>query len=384
MWQWLSLRPFVSVLTGLLAICHLASGQDTVAVGLVAAAGTGRITVSVNSGKYVLLYGNDTLHRLGADDPLQLRAQRDSVEVKGLHMPRVMVRSARIVSLAPHGQLSVQTEGKPLRYPDDLSFIPEKGKLKLVNHVMLDHYVAYVVQAEGGGNNGEEYHRIQAILCRTYAMKNRTRHRSEGYDLCDRQHCQVYDPARVPTLSLSTAVASTAGLIIVDRDGRPIDAAYHANCGGQTANSEDVWTRPISYLRSVRDPYCKNARSATWSLRVDTAKVAAYLRAEGLLRGPVQPICIDTRDGRCRSFKMTDGRMSMMDLRGHLNLRSSWFDMRCEGPEAVFTGRGFGHGVGLCQQGAIEMVRRGHDFRQVLGFYYTDTRLVDMHAPKSE
>lgn len=349
-----------------------------------AAPSVSRITVSVNTGKYALLCGDDTLHRLGADDPLQLRALRDSVEVKGLHMSRAVVRSARFVSLAPHGQLNVQTEGKPLRYPDDLNINPEKGKLRLVNRVMLDHYVAYVVQAEGGGNNGEEYHRIQAILCRTYAMKNRTRHHSEGYDLCDRQHCQVYDPMRVPTLSLSTAVASTAGLIIVDREGNPIDAAYHANCGGQTANSEDVWTRPISYLRSVRDPYCKNARSATWNLRVDTARVAAYLRTEGLLKGNVDPVCINTGDGRCRNFKMSDGRLSMMGLRGHLNLRSSWFDMKCEGGEAVFTGRGFGHGVGLCQQGAIEMVKRGKDFKQVLGFYYTDTRLVDMHAVKSE
>src|SRR5208337_2379392 len=97
----------------------------------------------------------------------------------------------------------------------------------------------------------------------TYALKNSRKHITEGYNLCDMVHCEVYK-GRCTKPEIILAVSKTSGEVIVDKDNQLINAAFHANCGGQTVNSEDVWSKSATYLKSVNDTFCINMPKARW------------------------------------------------------------------------------------------------------------------------
>lgn len=339
-----------------------------------------RITVATRHGKHCVIVGLDTVHHLRPDDGFLVEARGDSMLLRGLHFTDTIVRSCRIVAMGHAPVLWVQAGAVRKELPDELTIRAKNGKLVAVARIMLDRYVAYVVHAEAGASAGMEYHRIQAVMCRTYALRNWNRHNREGFELCDKQHCQVFDPSRTPPFALIEASASTSGLVIVDGTGRPIDAAFHANCGGQTANSEEVWSRSVSYLRSVVDTFCLNQRSAVWQLELSTSKFKTALTRLGHSKAEPcdkQYVLPNTRPKR---LKLGQDDVSMIDLRKELALRSAWFGMRCDGDKIYLSGRGYGHGVGLCQQGAIGMAKSGYDYKQILGYFYQGTKLIDLHS----
>ena len=140
-------------------------------------------------------------------------------------------------------------------YDDHLDVSVDKTKLFFINHVDLENYVAGVVQSEVRGISDQtDFYKVQAIISRTYAMGNLRRHNDEGFDLCDDVHCQVYK-CRNNTPIILTATVQSAGEVIVDGKDNLITASFYSNSGGQTANSEDVWNAPVSYLRSVPDTF---------------------------------------------------------------------------------------------------------------------------------
>jgi stage II sporulation protein D len=159
---------------------------------------------------------------------------------------------------------------------------------------------------------------------------------------------------------------------------RPILAAFHANCGGQTANSEDVWAERKSYLRSVTDTFCLDQRSATWAERVPLEKLRNQFAADA------EALLVDGFEMKHaqRPVTLTIGkeRVRMSDLRRDLRLRSAYFDLKVEQAEVVLTGKGFGHGVGLCQQGAMQMAQKGHKYSEILGHYFTGVALINMSS----
>src|SRR5690606_6809159 len=107
----------------------------------------------------------------------------------------------------------------------------------------------------------KEYFKLQGIICRTYALNNLHTHTIEGYNLCDQVHCQAYH-GKTFYEDIVSAVMQTRGIVIVDSDISLITAVFHSSCGGQTVNSEDVWSKSLYYLRAVRDSFCLNAPNA--------------------------------------------------------------------------------------------------------------------------
>jgi stage II sporulation protein D len=195
------------------------------------------------------------------------------------------------------------------------------------------------------------------------------------FNLCDGVHCQYY-LGRNSNADISRAVARTQGNVIVDKQNLMISAAFHSNCGGQTVNSEDIWTIPTSYLKSVNDSFCLHQSNAQWHKKIAMDAYNAFL-----LKHNVTRLVNKKQQGkyivRQEERATTDPHQIPLKLyRQHFNLRSTWFDMQVQGDSLALTGRGFGHGVGLCQQGAIEMIRRGYDYRVVIQHYYTDVRII--------
>ena len=237
---------------------------------------------------------------------------------------------------------------------------------------------------------------VQAIVARTYAAANLGRHAAEGFDLCATTHCQLVDPRRRATSSWRTpaerAVARTAGVVLV-HDGRPVQAVFHADCGGHTSAAADVWGgAPRPYLRAQRDDLPAGASHQTWRFEATANDLAAALNRETRTSAGARLSAIEIggRDaaGRVLNLRLRGTRETTVraeDFRGAVtrvfgarSLRSAWFDVRRARDRFVFEGRGFGHGVGLCQTGAQARATQGATALAILSFYYpgTDARVT--------
>lgn len=234
------------------------------------------------------------------------------------------------------------------------------GKLLFLNTVDLENYVAGVVATEMGKAPPEAL-KAQAVLARTWAILNRGRHGSCGYDFCNLTHCQRYGNWNSGAWK---AAKATKGIIIVSPyDGIP-QIFYHACCGGYTLLPEEVFGERVEGYKSVKCPFCKNSPFYEWTYSVpekELLKIAPdYARMNKW----------ELRNIVARRF-------------GWNTVKSSKFKIRKVKSKVLFKGKGLGHGVGLCQYGAIEMARKGFNFKEILKFYFPKFYLVSVNVDKN-
>ena len=278
----------------------------------------------------------------------------------------------------------------------------------ITQELSLEDYVLGVLRAEGSMETEPEALKALAIAIRTYALKNRDRHAKDGYDFCTTTHCQRFvwaeDRGSSPTNrgpqavsppgvvdregSLIAAVRATEAQVLIDHRGQPIDSYFGASCGGETANIGTLWgTNPPEYLHGVRDEFCIAGPHATWT---DTISRADLLRAlQSNARTDVglrlDNVVVNKRDETGRAEFITlegDRRMTVRGwdfkiivgrVLGWNLLKSSRFEVSRAGSNFIFRGSGFGHGLGLCQEGAHVMAQRGASYRRILQKYFPGT-----------
>jgi SpoIID/LytB domain protein len=253
--------------------------------------------------------------------------------------------------------------------------------------MLLEEYVLHVVANEASVEDQPEALKALAIAARTYALKNLGRHHDQGYDFCSTTHCQRFESV-VFRLDLAAAVKDTAGLVLRDDKGQIIDAYFSASCGGTTANLKSLWGDDAPpYLQGVRDDYCTTGPHYRWTDVIDSAQLANALRSDSRTdvgqnireltvaqydqTGRAELIEI-TGDRRCTisgwEFKLIVGRALGWNV-----LKSSRFNISRSGSQFVFRGGGFGHGLGLCQEGSHVMAQRGQSYQQILAHYFPGT-----------
>lgn len=254
--------------------------------------------------------------------------------------------------------------------------VGKNGKLQLINDVEFETYIAGVVQSEIYGTQTDIF-RVQAIISRTWAMKNINKHKSEGYNFCDQVHCQAYLNRCVrPDIMLGTMMSS--GMTIVDSLGHLIETPFHANSGGQTANSEDVWRSAVPYLRSVPDTFSYHMRQSEWVKVVSEDKWLNYFASKHKL---------DTRNDSIRNELLTFSQSTrkvricgvpLTRVRTDFQLRSTFFSVLYDSAahRITLSGHGFGHGVGLSQEGTIRMVGLGISYDSIIRHYYTGASIA--------
>lgn len=253
------------------------------------------------------------------------------------------------------------------------------GSLLVLDVTSLENYLPGVVRAEAGKYGPEEYFRAQAVVARTYIWRNIGRHQLDGFNLCDDTHCQVY-PGIIPDSSIISACRSTEGKVIVDKDSVLIASAFHGNCGGVTASSADVWVTSYPYLVSITDPWCGYSESSSWKRSIPVSQFNDFLKTKGVDRGYAAVLFTPagTRPERNPGFTISGKTISNEEIRQRFSLRSSFFTLTAAGDSIVVNGRGYGHGVGLCQDGAKAMAARNYSFDRITGFYYPGTRITDI------
>jgi stage II sporulation protein D len=270
----------------------------------------------------------------------------------------------------------------------------------ITREMSLEDYILGVVAAEGSTETQPEALKALAIASRSYALKNTGRHSADGYDFCTTTHCQRFrDTASDSESGVSSAalkaVQATKGEVLLDAGNQVADSYFSASCGGATANMTSLWgAKAPPYLRGVADEYCATDAHHNWTDVISEKQLLRALQTDprtnvgnrlvGLrvLRqdasGRAEIISIEGE--RRLTVKGWDFKIIVGRALGWNLLKSSRFEIAHSGSNFVFRGSGFGHGLGLCQEGAHVMAARGANYRQILGKYFPGTTVETRSA----
>jgi stage II sporulation protein D len=281
------------------------------------------------------------------------------------------------------------------RYLGAFLFVASEGGIVAINGVDLESYVPSVMASEISAGWHAEALRAQAIAVRTYAARRATAKTAptKAYDLTDDTSNQVYHGIDRIAASLADAASATAGQVMLF-DGSPADLWYHSACGGHTAASVEVTAvNGPPYLSGVADidasgrAYCASSPYWGWRNNIDAGALGGVI---GPGSNPVEALSIVDRwpDGRVKTIRATFGGGSTTDMDGHTFyaragavlgykvVPSAMFDVSGPTSDAFeISGRGVGHGVGMCQWGAQGRALAGETAAQILAAYFPGTVL---------
>lgn len=286
-------------------------------------------------------------------------------------------------------------EPPPLSIPDRIA-VQVNGRVTSVafEDYVLGSILAEVVPANEALPVAARIYEVQAVVARSYALSHLGRHRSQGFDLCATTHCQVYEPSRIRSSRFAPvareAVRRTSSQVL-SFGRRPIDAVFHADCGGATAAADAVWGgAPVPYLPAHEDDVEVAHRSWRVELSAEQLRAALNKDARTAVGARLDALSVDSRDASGRAAMVTirgERRLTVRgeDLRAALNqalggqrVLSTRFDIERTGRAYALTGSGFGHGVGMCQVGAAARARRGDSLLAIVGAYYPGARVVTL------
>lgn len=256
---------------------------------------------------------------------------------------------------------------------------PASGR---VTRIPLEVYVARVLAGEGEPNAPDAARQALAVAIRTYTLVQMGRHRREGFDLCDTVHCQVLRAAN--DSSRRAALATAHRVLTVN--GAPAEVFYSASCGGRSEGAAQVWPgATFPYMQVVRDDDV-HGEDVPWTLELTLDELQRTLSRAGFGGGPLRDVEIDgiNDSGRIERLRLPGMRpnevagTAFRDALGTTRIRSTAFTVSRQGKSVRFTGRGYGHGVGMCVIGAGRRARRGESLEAILAQYYPNLRLTDL------
>ncbi|MCX7696552.1 MAG: SpoIID/LytB domain-containing protein [Bacteroidales bacterium] len=261
-------------------------------------------------------------------------------------------------------------------YDDHLQVLLQGKSIWLINEVSLDKYVASVVQAEAGVGKEAEFFKAHAIATRTYSLKNFQKHKTENFNFCDQEHCQVYK-GRCTRTDILVAAMQTHDLVLVDNNNELALTVYHSNSGGETAAAEHIWGKFVPYLLQKKDSFSVGQSQYNWTKKINKQEWLLYLK-----KNYSYPIEDPVKVKEVLSFRQPSRKIYLAEqiplkqIRIDWKLNSTFFDIYEEEDHVVFKGKGFGHGVGFSQEGAMQMARLGFTYDEILEFYYPNTTIT--------
>ena len=274
-------------------------------------------------------------------------------------------------------------ESKPLSVGGSLKVLVRGGGLSLVNDVDLEEYIKGVVPAEMSPSWHPEALKAQAVVARTYALYQRMLNKSREHDLVATVQDQVYQGRQGVDQRVQEAVESTRGIAVAYQNA-PIYAAFSSTAAGPTEDAANVWSKDLPYLKGVDCPFDVNAPRYQWRAVLKVQELEATFRRQGVDVGAIASLTpfAYSRAGRVTRLRILHSRGELIlrgeDFRrliGYSVIPSTQFDVESMGWEIVFSGRGSGHAVGLCQWGAKELAEHGYPYTTILAYYFPGTEL---------
>jgi stage II sporulation protein D len=269
------------------------------------------------------------------------------------------------------GELPLKVNGMVVR--GDVVAVLQPGGVLLVNVLPLEDYLVGVLGSEMPRAFPLEALKAQAVAARTYALQKKLEQYGQPFHLGSSVISQVYGGLKAEDPRTREAVEATRGLVLTF-DLQPIEAYFHASCGGRTESGANALGRDLPYLKSVSCP-CGKLPTSQWSIAIsnDELKAALGSRPQGMkIEGR-------TPTGRVKRVQVSATRsldaVTFRERLGYTRLKSLQFDLEPTKEGFTIHGQGFGHGAGLCQWGAKVLAEQGQDFRKILGHYYPGTEL---------
>lgn len=337
---------------------------------------------TVIEGNYLLMGDNQPLLTIASKSNLYISSVADSINLAIIN--RFIGRFAKvsIQSMAEGGVFSYHPVIPALSnrfFDDNLELWVSYKRLNAVNIVDIEKYLAGVVEAEGGPKASPEFYKSQSVLCRTYVLNHLNRHIDEKFFLCDAVHCQAFHGRNEANPLILEYTRQTSGEVVVDSDTLLITAAFHSNCGGETENADNIWLIEKKYLKSVKDPYCQNQRNWKWEKKLPVNEWKNYLHQNKFNITPDQSGSYFNfiQFARKKFYVISSDTITFKKIRADLSLKSAFFSVQFEGNNIILKGRGYGHGIGMCQEGAMQMSLLGYNYNEIVKFYYKHTRVVD-------
>lgn len=294
---------------------------------------------------------------------------------KQLRANRILIEPRRNGTLAVNGKY----------YRGSATIIREGNNFSVINTIDLEQYVSGVLYHEISDQWPLEAIKAQAVAVRSYAIYSMQNSLSRDYDLTGDSYSQVYGGRDAERYRTSLAVRKTQGEILVYRN-KVLPAFFHANSGGITENAAELWDINIAPLRGgVKSVYSVNLPSYKWDRNFRLKDIQDKLMGKGYQIGLIREIRVTERNstGRVRKLAIEDrtGKVITIDGKtfretiGPNLIRSSLFSVTMKGWYVDISGKGWGHGVGLCQWGAYGMAQKKHNYREILAFYYPSSEL---------
>jgi len=341
------------------------------------------IVVSTLKGNYTLVGDSSVRMHLSERDVMYITLMDNQLVLRDAQKAIGAFTSLKFEAIEKGGvfRLNPVTPGGNTRqYNDNLMVSIAYNRISLINVVEPDNYIAGVVEAEAGSTAEPEFYKAQSILARTYLYGHFDRHQSEGFQLCDGVHCQAYKGRSFRNAAIQEATKATTGKVVVGPDSTFITAVFHANCGGETESAANAWLNGKNYLVSVKDPFCQNSSSAKWTKTITLDQWKTYLKNHGFkFSKGISPGAFDFMQIKRRGYYVL-GKDSVptKQIRTDFQLRSAFFSIVASKVDITINGRGFGHGVGMCQDGAMQMAKIGYKYADILTYYYKGIRIVNL------
>ena len=284
--------------------------------------------------------------------------------------------------------MQTKINGKP--YFGGLKLIAVKNNLVVINIVTVEEYLRGVLPKEMSPSWNMDALKAQAVAARTFALKNRKRHQHEGYDLCSTVHCQSYDGVESLYDRTDEAISSTFGEVIYYKE-KIIEAQFHTDSGGITENAVDIWGTDFPYLRAVTEI---ETETMPWKVDFTFEEFSKRLKDSGHDVGDVKFVKVTNLEiGKVKSDRSSSGRVKTLsivgsggeikltgsDMRNIFGLKSTLFDVGINSEAIVISGYGWGHGVGMSQNGAQNFAEHGYSYDKILTHYYKGTEIKRLY-----
>ena len=353
----------------------------------------------VNASPVYLKNGDNYVALLNPGNRLSVAGSGNDVEVE-IEGKSFKGKYMRLVPGSPGESVSY----KGGLYHGSINLVAEGEAIKVVNELSIEEYLKGVIPKEMPTGRGNEYYealKAFTICARTYTF-SKLNEKKKNFDVFADTRDQVYGGSGIEKDIVNKVVDETRGLILTYND-KPAVTFYHSTCGGYTEDAKNVFPNmDLPYLVTVKDgdePYCSISPKFTWTETIPEKTFVQRFVSSGYLDSPgysVSNLNINStfESGRINELEILfagrTGKLKTVKIYGN-NIRyiirtadnktileSNNFSIRKDGDNIVINGKGYGHGVGLCQWGALAQSKEGRDFEEILSLYYPGTKIESL------
>ena len=292
---------------------------------------------------------------------------------------------------SPYSEVTIENPSKGIKkyYEGSFTVNNTDETLFVVNQISIRQYLESVVAWEIGSQSAIEALNSQAIVARTFLLKNLSKHKKENYNVCDSRVacCQVYNGTHFfYNKKVKESIEQTRDEILT-YNNEVIDALFHSCCGGRTTGIESSWPdksglpylQPIEDVNENRESYCARDNRFEWKCEFPISIAVKPFGIFFVFNKEIK--LIKNSFGDVLYLEFGNDKLNVLEYRrrlgylGYKGINSNFFSIEREGDKIIFYGKGFGHRVGMCQSGAKEMAKQGKNYKEILFHYYKNVRL---------